>query len=220
MKQAAAKKMKQRSAGKPDIELGKRIRLRRVEQKISQAELGDKLGVSFQQVQKYEKGVNRVGAARLQQIATALDVPVTFFYDGDGKAREVESLLFLDSAFSLRLLRAYSKIKDQTVQRQLVSLMESIGDIDSRVEPQKRELRPHCIVKRAAVFTPQVRRAATRHARRRVAVHGVGRMFGAVIGDDRRAIVVGAEIETGAGILLDVDFVGETANLPPRQFAL
>jgi len=108
--------MKQRSAGKPDIELGKRIRLRRVEQRISQAELGDKLGVSFQQVQKYEKGVNRVGAARLQQIATALDVPVTFFYDGDGKAREVESLL-----------RAYSKIKDQTVQRQLVSLMESIA---------------------------------------------------------------------------------------------
>ncbi|MGY3080571.1 transcriptional regulator with XRE-family HTH domain [Bradyrhizobium sp. LM6.10] len=124
----AAKRMKQRSAGKPDIELGKRIRLRRVEMKISQAELGDKLGVSFQQVQKYEKGVNRVGAARLQhQIATSLDVPVTFFYDGDNKAREVESLLFLDSAFSLRLLRAYSKIKDQTVQRQLVSLMESIA---------------------------------------------------------------------------------------------
>jgi transcriptional regulator with XRE-family HTH domain len=115
MNKSVAKKMKQRSAGKPDIELGKRIRLRRVEQKISQAELGDKLGVSFQQVQKYEKG------------ATALDVPVTFFYDGDGKAREVESLLFLDSAFSLRLLRAYSKIKDQTVQRQLVSLMESIA---------------------------------------------------------------------------------------------
>ena len=120
MTKTAAKRMKQRSAGKPDIELGKRIRLRRVEQKISQAELGDKLGVSFQQVQKYEKGVNRVGAARLQQIATALDVPVTFFYDGDDKSREVESLLFLDSAFSLRLLRAYSKIKDQTVQRQLV----------------------------------------------------------------------------------------------------
>jgi transcriptional regulator with XRE-family HTH domain len=115
MIKSTAKRMKQRSAGKPDVELGKRIRLRRVEQRISQAELGEKLGVS------------RVGAARLQQIATALDVPVTFFYDGDGKAREVESLLFLDSAFSLRLLRAYSKIKDQTVQRQLVSLMESIA---------------------------------------------------------------------------------------------
>jgi len=125
-------KMKQRSAGKPDIELGKRIRLRRVEEKMSQAELGDQLGVSFQQVQKYEKGVNRVGASRLQQVATALNVPVTFFYDQESgaKGREVESLLFLDSSFSLRLLRAYSKIKDQTVQRHFVTLMESIAAIE------------------------------------------------------------------------------------------
>ena len=127
VKAAAAVVAKPRSAGKPDIELGRRIRLRRVEIKISQSELADKLGVSFQQVQKYEKGVNRVGAHRLQQIASALDVPMTFFYDGDGKTREVESLLFLDSSFSLRLLRAYSKIKDQVVQRQLVSLIESIA---------------------------------------------------------------------------------------------
>jgi transcriptional regulator with XRE-family HTH domain len=127
MIKSVGKRVKPRSTGKSDIELGKRIRLRRVEQQISQTELGDKIGVTFQQVQKYEKGVNRVGAARLQEIATALDVPVTFFYDGDGKAREVESLLFLDSTFSLRLLRAYAKIKDQTVQRQLVSLMESIA---------------------------------------------------------------------------------------------
>ena len=127
MVKSAAVKFKPRSCGKPEIEMGKKIRLRRVEQHISQSELGEKLGVSFQQVQKYEKGINRVVASRLQQIATALDVPVTFFYGGDGKAREVESLLFLDSAFSLRLLRAYSKIKDQTVQRQLVSLMEAIA---------------------------------------------------------------------------------------------
>ncbi len=122
-----AKKMKQRSPGKTDIELGKKIRLRRIEQKISQAELGSKLGVSFQQVQKYEKGVNRVGASRLQAIATALDVPVTFFYEGDGANREVESLLFLDSSFSLRLLRAYSKIQNQAVQRSFVTLMESMA---------------------------------------------------------------------------------------------
>src|SRR5471032_1732059 len=127
MNKSAVKKMKQRSAGKPDIEMGKRIRLRRVEQRISQAELGGKLGVSFQQVQKYEKGVNRVGASRLQQIATALDVPVTFFFDGDGKSREVDSLLFIDSAFSLRLLRAYASVKNQAVQRQFVSLIESIA---------------------------------------------------------------------------------------------
>jgi len=118
----------QRSTTKPDVELGKRIRLRRVEMHISQQELGDKLGVSFQQVQKYEKGVNRVVASRLQQIASALDVPVTFFYDDNGKGRtEVESLLFLDSGFSLRLLRAYAAIKDQAIQRRLVSLMETIA---------------------------------------------------------------------------------------------
>jgi transcriptional regulator with XRE-family HTH domain len=126
-KKASGVQKNQRSSGKHDVELGKRIRLRRVEQHISQTELGDKLGVSFQQVQKYEKGVNRIGAARLQQIATALDVPITFFYSGDGKAREVESLLFIDSSFSLRLLRAYSKMKDQAVQRQFVSLIESIA---------------------------------------------------------------------------------------------
>jgi transcriptional regulator with XRE-family HTH domain len=125
---------KPRSTGQQDIELGKRVRLRRVELKISQSELAEKLGVSFQQVQKYEKGTNRVGAARLQQIATALDVPVTFFFDdantgkrATGDKREVESLLFLDSAFSLRLLRAYASVKNQAVQRQFVSLLESIA---------------------------------------------------------------------------------------------
>src|SRR5450756_436773 len=117
-----------RSSGKYDLELGKRIRLRRVEMKISQSDLADKLGVSFQQVQKYEKGVNRVGASRLQQIATALDVPVTFFYESQTRdAKEVDSLLFLDSAFSLRLLRAYDSVKNQAVQRQFVSLIESIA---------------------------------------------------------------------------------------------
>ena len=124
----------QRSTGKHDFELGMRIRLRRVEMKISQSELADEIGVTFQQVQKYEKGVNRVGAARLQQIATALDVPVTFFFDdvdagkrANDSKREVESLLFLDSSFSLRLLRAYSAVRSQAVQRQFVSLIESIA---------------------------------------------------------------------------------------------
>jgi transcriptional regulator with XRE-family HTH domain len=124
----------QRASGKHDVELGRRLRLRRVEQEMSQAELGATLGVTFQQVQKYEKGVNRIGASRLQQIATALDVPVTFFFDdadagkrGNESKREVESLLFLDSSFSLRLLRAYSAVKSQAVQRQFVSLIESIA---------------------------------------------------------------------------------------------
>jgi transcriptional regulator with XRE-family HTH domain len=123
-----------RASGKYDVELGKRIRLRRVEMGFSQAELAKKIGVTFQQVQKYEKGVNRVGASRLQQVATALDVPVTFFFDDEGLGkrasdgkREVESLLFIDSAFSLRLLRAYSSMKNQAVQRRFVSLIEIIA---------------------------------------------------------------------------------------------
>jgi len=133
MARKQAPRKNQRSVGPPDTELGKRIRLRRVEQGLSQDDLGKALGVTFQQVQKYEKGVNRVGAARIQQIATTLDVPVSFFFDDasagkrvTGDQREVESLLFLDSSFSLRLLRAYAAVKDQKVQRQFVSLIESI----------------------------------------------------------------------------------------------
>jgi len=128
MEKSDAVKFKPRGSGRPEIEMGKKIRLRRVGQRISQSDLGEKLGVSFQQVQEYEKGVNRVGATRLLQIATALDVSVTFFYDSDSKTKEVESLLFLDSAFSLQLLRAYSKIQDQAIQRQMVSLMEAVAD--------------------------------------------------------------------------------------------
>ncbi len=126
-KAVPAPPIRPRDATKPDIELGHRIRLRRVEQGISQSDLAGHLGVSFQQVQKYEKGVNRISVTRLAQIATALDVPITFFYDGDGKSREVESLLFIDSSFSMRLLRAYAAIKSQPVRRHMVSLMESIS---------------------------------------------------------------------------------------------
>lgn len=72
----------QRQPDKTDIHVGTRIRMRRIERKISQSELGDALGVSFQQVQKYEKGVNRVGAGRLQQIATALECTTNFFFEG------------------------------------------------------------------------------------------------------------------------------------------
>src|SRR5258708_40354926 len=79
------KKHNARAAGITETDMGQRIRLRRVEMNVSQNDLAKKLGVSFQQVQKYEKGVNRVGAARLQQIADALDVPITHFYDNQSK---------------------------------------------------------------------------------------------------------------------------------------
>src|SRR6266705_3147392 len=68
-----------RSGDPRDAEIGKRIRARRLERGLSQTELGQRLGVTFQQVQKYEKGTNRVGAGRLQRVAEILDVPITFF---------------------------------------------------------------------------------------------------------------------------------------------
>jgi transcriptional regulator with XRE-family HTH domain len=89
--------------------------------------LAGHLGLSFQQVQKYEEGTNRVGAARLQQIAKMLGVDIPFFYDGHGKEPDVDSVLVLNSVFSLGLLRAYTAIKDKTVQRRLVSLVEVIA---------------------------------------------------------------------------------------------
>lgn len=111
-----------------DARIAERIRLRRLEKRMSQTDLGNALGVSFQQVQKYEKGANRVGAARLEQIAKVLDVDTAFFYDKPDNARkEVESLLNLDSSFSLRMLRAYAKVKDRQVAHQLVVLMEGIA---------------------------------------------------------------------------------------------
>ena len=76
---------------------------------MTQHALAKALGVSFQQVQKYETGANRVGAARLGQIAAALGVPISFFYDGGEnttKQAKVESLLFMDANFILRLVRA------------------------------------------------------------------------------------------------------------------
>jgi len=116
-----------RSPDEQDAGFGKKIRLRRVELGMSQEALGDKLGISFQQVQKYEKGTNRVGASRLQQVAKALSVPVAYFFDGDKHSREFESLMFEDSAFSFRLLRAYNAIHDKSVARHFVALMESVA---------------------------------------------------------------------------------------------
>ena len=120
-------KLSPRSAGNADIEMGRRIRLRRRETGISQIELAGRLGLSFQQMQKYEKGTSRIGAARLQQIAKGLGVDIPFFYDGDGKKSDVDSLLVANGVFNLRLLRAYTAIKNRSVQIQLVSLVETIA---------------------------------------------------------------------------------------------
>ena len=111
--------------------MGRRIRLRREETGISQSELAGRLGVSFQQVQKYEKGVNRVGAGRLVRVAAALDVPVSFFFgatDAGAGSSDTRAILgFLDTSYALRLLRAFSRIPQNEVQRAVVDLVESLA---------------------------------------------------------------------------------------------
>ena len=116
--------------GPADKEIGQRIRLRRVEVEMSQHTLAEELGLSFQQIQKYEMGVNRVNTQRLQQIATALRIPISFFYDGaNAKQQEVESLLTLNATLGLRLLRAYASIKSPSMQRSLLILTEELARV-------------------------------------------------------------------------------------------
>jgi transcriptional regulator with XRE-family HTH domain len=97
---------------------------------MSQTELGEKLGVSFQQVQKYENGTNRVGSGRLYQIAGILGLHVsTFFKGGEGRegARDTGLLDLLAEPQSVRLIRAFAKITDNTVRRSLVQLAEKFA---------------------------------------------------------------------------------------------
>jgi transcriptional regulator with XRE-family HTH domain len=118
-----------KSASADDIEIGRRIRARRIAQGMSQTALGHRLGVTFQQVQKYEKGINRVGAGRLVRVADALDVPVSFFFGGtQSESVDTRALMgFLDSAYALRLLRAFSRVSEPNLQRSLVELVERIA---------------------------------------------------------------------------------------------
>jgi transcriptional regulator with XRE-family HTH domain len=115
-----------------DMDVGRRIRAQRLVCRMSQTELANNLGVTFQQVQKYEKGVNRVGAGRLSRIADVLSVPVAFFFSGDMKVSEPSDsahtgLSFLETAGAVRLVRAYSQMEDPQIRRALVDLAEEIA---------------------------------------------------------------------------------------------
>ena len=113
-----------------DVEVGRRIRIRRLERHMSQTELAARLGVTFQQVQKYEKGLNRVGAGRLMRVAEALEVPVSFFFVDSGEnAPEQPSVMnFLDTAYSVRLVQAFARIGERSLQRAIVELVERVAD--------------------------------------------------------------------------------------------
>ena len=116
-----------------DIEVGQRIKIQRLAAGLSQTELGESIGVTFQQVQKYEKGTNRVGAGRLTQIARGLKIPVNTFFEGHDhieKAAQqgVESpLSLITHPHAFRLLQAYSTLTDGELRRSIVELVERVA---------------------------------------------------------------------------------------------
>ena len=123
--------IRKRRAGVEDVEIGRKIRALRLERGLSQSGLADGIGLTFQQVQKYEKGTNRVSAGRLQRIAEILEIPVMFFFGGMGvraKKRDTRStgLAFLQTKGAMRLIRAYSEIGSRTTKYALVVLAESL----------------------------------------------------------------------------------------------
>lgn len=124
-----------------DKHVGSRVRMRRVLVGMSQEKLGEALGLTFQQVQKYEKGTNRIGASRLQQISKILGMPVEFFFEGSPQP-EMETAGFRDGADTtyvadflatnegVQLNRAFLKIKDAKIRRRIVDLVSSLAGAD------------------------------------------------------------------------------------------
>lgn len=113
-----------------DIEVGRRLRIFRIRKTLSQAVLAGRLGITFQQLQKYEKGENRIVAGRLKRIADILEVPVAaFFPEERAHPTTVRQppLAPLDTAVSLRLFRAYSSIRESKLQQAITHLVEMIA---------------------------------------------------------------------------------------------
>jgi len=136
-----------------DRHVGSRLRMRRVLMGMSQEKLGDHLGVTFQQVQKYEKGMNRIGASRLQNASRALEVPVEFFFrdapqfeagdampDITGAADSNFVADFLSSNEGVELNQAFVRIKDRKLRRRIVELVRAAAGVDETdVEAEAKE---------------------------------------------------------------------------------
>jgi transcriptional regulator with XRE-family HTH domain len=121
--------MPRRKSDQLDAMVGAKVRVFRINRGISQTALAEQLGVTFQQVQKYEKGTNRIGASRLSQIATALDISVAeLFEPSNGKTSEIDSpFKMLAEPGALRVLKAYVQTADPAVRRAIVNLIEGIA---------------------------------------------------------------------------------------------
>jgi transcriptional regulator with XRE-family HTH domain len=143
---SVAKVEREHRASPIDAHVGSRVRLRRTLLGMSQEKLGDALGLTFQQVQKYERGVNRIGASRLFDLARVLDVPIGFFFDdlppemGGNIAVRSRSTFYgfseaqngveddsMNKRETLELVRAYSRITDPAVRKRVFDLIKSLA---------------------------------------------------------------------------------------------
>ena len=111
-----------------DREVGRRIEMRRLQRGISGTALADALDLSSQQVQKFEKGSNRFSSDCLQQIAHTRDVALTFFFPNPRRSRGSELPALLESAYALRMLKAFCRIHDRRVQKRTLALVKMIAD--------------------------------------------------------------------------------------------
>jgi transcriptional regulator with XRE-family HTH domain len=114
-----------------DQHVGARLRMRRLMLNMTQQEIGDALGLTFQQLQKYEKGANRISASRLQHLCKILNVPVSFFFEGlpdvpesDDEAAALTAVLATSGGVGL--MTGYMRIRDPKVQRAIIALVEQI----------------------------------------------------------------------------------------------
>jgi transcriptional regulator with XRE-family HTH domain len=123
---------RQRRAGVEDLEIGRKIRTLRLERGLSQSRLASGIGLSFQQLQKYESGANRVSAGRLQRIAVLLGVPVTVFYGLSSRTKQSEApdeaFAYLQARGAVRLARAYAGISSRATKNAVLVLIEALKD--------------------------------------------------------------------------------------------
>ena len=135
------KTVRKRAPNPVDQHVGRRVRMRRMMLAMSQTNLGNALGLTFQQVQKYEKGTNRIGASRLQHLSHILQVPVAFFFEGapsvPGTPQATETAPapayvtdFLATSDGIRLAKAFMRIENTGLQRRIVGLVQEITPED------------------------------------------------------------------------------------------
>ncbi len=134
-------KEKRRRPNSADIQIGKSIRAHRLIVGMSQSDLARKLGVSFQQIQKYEKGMNRVGAGRLPQIARIFDIPIGALFDANADTSPGESagtapVKLIPDRNTLKLLNAFGGIAHSRIRHSLVGLVDAIAKTTAKTRRQ------------------------------------------------------------------------------------